>query len=83
MRGMIPAQAPYEGGGAHDAQGLLLRRVTSFSQYVNEPSCTGTLFVKEHDIKKEGYLEHAVNNGEDEAIHLRLDDVDFHVDQAL
>ena len=27
VRGMIPAQAPYEGGGAHDAQGLLLRRV--------------------------------------------------------
>ena len=34
MRGKTPAQAPNEGGGAHDAQGLLLRRVGQGCGYV-------------------------------------------------
>ena len=40
---MIPAQAPYEGEGAHDAQGLLLRRVVE--------ECTGRITLRRQRVE--------------------------------
>ena len=60
---------------------------------LNKTSCVGTWTVKKHDISKDGWPastcrctcqpDHIVSDGEDNAVHLRLDDVDFSAVQGF